>query len=973
MNTVITKIIQIKAITVFMIVFLLSGISPSFAASTGGCDDYTPASGVTVTCTSSTTPAATAGVISTQNSTTSGNNITVNIGSGTVLDFQGSTVGIGSGATVNNSGTLKTNSFYFGYGISSGANGRSQSGGSTINNYGVIITGGTSASGINISSTNSSSTSSTVNNTGSITTTGTGAHGIQITNGGALASVINSGSITVSGTNSVGINIVGAASITNSGTISSNGNAISFSGTIPSGLRNTLNINIGSSITGGIAFNTSGINETLTFNGYSGSLSNTITGLNIINATNSSTVVMNNASGLNLVNGQISVDATSALQIDSVISDQVTPSAVVSAITKTGAGTLTLTGANTYTGGTTVSAGTLKGNTSSLQGNILNNATVNFTQGTDGTYASVMSGTGTLVKEGSGVLTLSGANTYSGGTTVSAGTLKGNTTSLQGNILNNATVNFTQSVDGTYASVMSGTGAMVKESSGVLTLSGTNTYSGTTNINAGTLLLSGSIASNTTLASGATLQGGGTIFANLTNSGNIQPSVNNQLKNLSISGNYVGAGGGFITNIYAPINNPVADNLIVGGVISGTTLIVGVDRGGLGRPTTGDGILVVQGSGSANNFSLSGRIASGAYEYNLYRGNSSGTSTNNWYLRTDAPTLTSNAALPAIQITPDVRQRVEVAVYPAMPSLVQLYSQTVTDSLDQRRTDLSLNQQASQRDWIRMIGKTGSSTPSQVNDGPSLNFNAYAIQFGVDVYQDHQTDGSSTYIGPYATIGSANAKTSNSTGAVSTGSINGLTAYSFGLSATHFASNGLYLDALAQYSRYLRVQGASFQNAQLESQGTGLTGSIETGARWYLKENFFISPQMQVVYDSIGLENSADQYGQVLFNKSEISRGRVGLMFGQRNLSASVPLYAHLRASYWGVFNPGTSTTFQSLYGANPVTLDSQTGSKWLAVDGQINASITKLTDLFVNLGWENSLVGTYKAWNGRIGVQTRF
>ncbi|WP_252407983.1 autotransporter-associated beta strand repeat-containing protein, partial [Escherichia coli] len=60
-----------------------------------------------------------------------------------------------------------------------------------------------------------------------------------------------------------------------------------------------------------------------------------------------------------------------------------------------------------------VSGGTLTGNTTSLQGNIENNASVVFNQGTDGTYAGIMSGTGGLTKSGAGNLTLSGANSYS--------------------------------------------------------------------------------------------------------------------------------------------------------------------------------------------------------------------------------------------------------------------------------------------------------------------------------------------------------------------------------------------------------------------------------------------------------------------------------------------------------------------------------------------------------------------------------
>ena len=51
-------------------------------------------------------------------------------------------------------------------------------------------------------------------------------------------------------------------------------------------------------------------------------------------------------------------------------------------------------------------------------------------------------------------MTISGANTYTGGTTVSAGILQGDTTSLQGNIADNSNVTFSQSFDGTYAGVL---------------------------------------------------------------------------------------------------------------------------------------------------------------------------------------------------------------------------------------------------------------------------------------------------------------------------------------------------------------------------------------------------------------------------------------------------------------------------------------------------------------------------------------
>ena len=80
----------------------------------------------------------------------------------------------------------------------------------------------------------------------------------------------------------------------------------------------------------------------------------------------------------------------------------------------TDAGTLILSGTNSYTGGTTVSAGTLQGTTTSLQGSITNNATLVFNQATDGTYAGTINGTGLVAKSGTGQLTFSSINVIEG-------------------------------------------------------------------------------------------------------------------------------------------------------------------------------------------------------------------------------------------------------------------------------------------------------------------------------------------------------------------------------------------------------------------------------------------------------------------------------------------------------------------------------------------------------------------------------
>ncbi|MFD0914257.1 autotransporter outer membrane beta-barrel domain-containing protein [Methylophilus luteus] len=91
-------------------------------------------------------------------------------------------------------------------------------------------------------------------------------------------------------------------------------------------------------------------------------------------------------------------------------------------------GVTALTGANTYTGGTNISSGALQvgngGTTGSIVGDVNNNGALIFNRSDNITFSGVISGTGDVVKAGSGVVTLSGMNTYTGSTIIAEGTLQ---------------------------------------------------------------------------------------------------------------------------------------------------------------------------------------------------------------------------------------------------------------------------------------------------------------------------------------------------------------------------------------------------------------------------------------------------------------------------------------------------------------------------------------------------------------------
>ena len=163
-------------------------------------------------------------------------------------------------------------------------------------------------------------------------------------------------------------------------------------------------------------------------------------------------------------------------------------------------GGVILAGDNTYSGETrilsgvslTVGAGGSAGTLGT--GAVVNDGILMFNRTDSVTAENAISGTGELVQKGSGELVLTGNNSYTGATTIAAGTLTigngGTSGSLgTGAVINNGVLAFNRSDAVVFNTAMSGTGSLVKNGSGTLTLQKQLSHTGGTTVNEGTLVV----------------------------------------------------------------------------------------------------------------------------------------------------------------------------------------------------------------------------------------------------------------------------------------------------------------------------------------------------------------------------------------------------------------------------------------------------------------------------------------------------
>ncbi|MFN5096984.1 beta strand repeat-containing protein, partial [Limnohabitans sp.] len=381
---------------------------------------------------------------------------------------------------------------------------------------------------------------------------------IQSNQGAVLGQDLNGG-MTISGRNvtmdntGAGMTVNGVANAnggsidTITGAITLGSGTSTYSTAIGNGWTGGTWVPLGVSLAGGGWALSSNANVTFTGNLTIGGSSSAVQGLVIPNAmtVTGNIHLASRTSAANTIGLNISQTMTTAgligLTGESTNASPGVGLNIGAAITTTGTGSTTTltstTGAVSGTGNITTAAG--------------NTGAITVNAATAGTLSGVISGGGSLVKQGVGTTTLTGTNTYTGTTTISAGALQvgsGSTTGTLGvgNITNNASLVFNRNNNLTVANAISGTGALTQAGTGTTILSANNSYGGTTTVSAGTLQV-GNADSTGTLGhgGGVTLSNG----AHLNFVRNVSTSIDNPISgNGNVSTNITGTGTNLMLN-----------------------------------------------------------------------------------------------------------------------------------------------------------------------------------------------------------------------------------------------------------------------------------------------------------------------------------------------------------------------------------------------------------------------------------------
>ncbi|RST51123.1 autotransporter outer membrane beta-barrel domain-containing protein [Variovorax sp. DXTD-1] len=565
---------------------------------------------------------------------------------------------------------------------------------------------------------------------------------------------------------------------------------------------------------------------------------------------------------------------------------------------------------STVTFGQTASGGTA---------HITNNGTVSFADTASAENATIVHNAGGLV-DISGTTTGTAIGSLSGAGNVSLGARQ----LTLGNLNRNDSLSGVIS-DGGGLKGGTG-GSLVKVGSGTLTLSGQNNYTGTTTVAAGTLLAGAantlSAASAHTVNAGATLDTAGhnQTVAALTNAGTVSLRGATAGNTLTVKGEYVGNGGTLALNTVLNATGP-SDRLVLDGAAakaSGNTHVAITNLGGLGAQTTGNGIEVVTAQNGATStrtaFALNGEhVDAGAFQYRLYAGDTAG-SGDSWYLRTDAPAAPKQPAyreeVPLHAALPNVVRQADLAMLSTLHRRVGDENRPITVGADGKPAQQGWGGD-NRRAWGRVIG--GDIDVRQKGEaGVDSHASMGGFQTGVDLYGDSSWS-AGIYTGMLRTDGTVRGNVGGEYGLAGRMRLSSQYLGAYGT----YLKDGFYTDLVLQYGMHDVVSMAS--RSSTLGDASSLTASIEAGKSFALGEGWAVEPQAQLIYNRMKFDTVDVSGASIRQDAANQVIGRLGVRIAGDVQTSLGRLQPYGRINLWHGFSGKDTTTFVGPAGSTAI------------------------------------------------------
>ncbi|WP_328592421.1 autotransporter outer membrane beta-barrel domain-containing protein [Yersinia rochesterensis] len=554
----------------------------------------------------------------------------------------------------------------------------------------------------------------------------------------------------------------------------------------------------------------------------------------------------------------------------------------------------------------------------------------------------MISGLGSVVQTGNGMLILAGKNTYTGGTVLNSGTLvlQGVNAAGTGGITNNNEMIFLDT-KGEFSHEISGTGNItlhggsevranattsvsavnIDNSSKLTLLDSTVWRAGNGFSNAGTLelnhlsRLSGNVNNSGVLTLSNQQYVTSYIDGHFNNRGSmvLNPTATSAGNNLIINGDYVGVQGSSVSlGAVLADDDSLTDQLTILGNSSGTSTLYLVNEKGHGAQTLlGLKLITVQGDSDAV-FTQGNRISAGLYEYSLVK------KENDWYLDSHSNQVRPEAASYATNLQ----------------AANTLFTLSLHDRAGETQyEDLVTGETRSISMWMRNEG--GRNKASMTDGQNKTSTNRYVLQLGGDVLQVSSESLGKFNLGVMGGYANAQGQTYNSQKGYS--SRNTITGYSTGMYGSWYANNrekgGLYADSWLQYNWFRnQVNGQDMAEEKYDSQG--MTASLETGYDWLvnswttahgIRNTLWLQPHAQAIWMGVKADDHTENTGSYV----------QGL--GNNNVQTKLGLRAYLNGK--SALDKDTERKFQPYVEANWVYNTNQYGVRMDGVDDHIKGA----------------------------------